>query len=137
MEELKLELIKLIYGYHYNIYPIYVSTDDVGHSGCTRNRVYIILAHKKRVRMLQNPYRMYKKIRKTIKKHIFTRPSDYLISPQNEILLDAAEIARMRKYELATPLKCILCLVFFFTSYIYNYNNNHQNKILVSHRKCS
>ena len=95
-------MIHLLYGYHYFIYPIYVSTDDVGHSGCTRNRVYVILAHKTRARMLYNPRKMYKKVTKTIRKHVFTRPSDYLIAPKHEILLDASEIAQIRKFKLET-----------------------------------
>lgn len=110
-------MVNLLYGYHYNIYPIYVSTDDVGHSGCSRNRVYVILAHKTRSRMLFNPYKMYKKVRKTIRKHVSTRPSDYLIAPKHEILLDAAEIARIRKLKLETWLKFMDSILFVIGYY--------------------
>lgn len=93
-------MIEFLYGYYYRIYPFYVSTDDVGHSGCRRDRVYVILAHKTKVKMLVDPYVIYNKIRKTIRSNVSTQPSDYLIAPQDEILLDAADVARIRNKQM-------------------------------------
>lgn len=112
-----MKMMEFLYGYYYHIYPFYVSTDDVGHSGCRRDRVYIILAHKTKVKKLVDPYVIYNKIRKTIRSNVYTEPSDYLIAPRDEIQLDAADVARIRKKRMTVAYAstmylfaiCFLC----------------------------
>ena len=98
-----MSLVQLLYGFWYLLFPFYVSTDDVGHTGAARNRLYIIMVHKNKVRMVHDPYKIYKMIVKTISKHIKTRPSDYLIASRDEILRDAADVAHVRNKKMTAP----------------------------------
>ena len=100
---LKIEMIELLYGYHYQLFSFYVSPADVGHTGTSRDRVYIIMIHKRKVRVVHDPYKIYRRIVKTISKHVSTRPRDYLLASQNEILMDAADVARIRKKKMSAP----------------------------------
>ena len=112
-------MIELLYGYHYNLFIFYVKTSDVGHTGTSRDRVYIIMVRKGKVRMLHDPHKIYRKIVKTIAKHVATRPRDYLLASENEILMDAADVARIRKKKMTAPHLCtsLLACVAFVVPY--------------------
>lgn len=91
-----MKMVELLYGFYYDIYPFRVSASDVGHSGTTRNRLYIIMVHKKHVKKVTDPYLAFFKITKTISQHVRTEPGDYLIATENEILRDAYDTAIIR-----------------------------------------
>ena len=96
-------MIKFLYGSHYTLYPFFVTPDDIGHTAVSRARVYIIMVHRERVEMVIDPYPLYEKIKETIAHHIHTRPRDYLIASENEISMDAADVARVRKKRMTVP----------------------------------
>ena len=91
-----MQMIIRLYGAHYALYPFYVSTCDVGHAGVARNRVYILLAHKERLKMLVSPYVVHKRIVATIRQAVQTQPQDYVFAQPHEILLDAGATAFTR-----------------------------------------
>ena len=77
------------------MWQIFTDMKDVGHSGASRPRTYVIFARKDRV-MLRNPVSLFETITERIAQVIQTRPRDYLTADQLEIDLDAAEVARAR-----------------------------------------
>lgn len=89
-------MIKLLYGGHYNIKKLMTETDDVGHSGASRERVYLILSHKRKTVEIADPVAVYEKIRNFIRQSIQTTPSDYMVSSDSEVLREAAQLAVKR-----------------------------------------
>ena len=108
-QALKVSLIELLYGDVYELYPIYLDVQDQGHAGASRPRVYIICAHRERVIPLVNVYDLYAKITKAIRKHIHTRPSDYLSAGHWEIMRDAElSASKSKKKKTFQPVPCYL-----------------------------
>ena len=98
LQALRLAMIEFLYGCHYNIYPFYVDCADVGHTGCSRARVYIILAHKEHVELhVGDMYKLYDHIKDTIMKHVSTKPVDYLTATAGELIMEAQELAFQRR----------------------------------------
>jgi hypothetical protein len=97
-----MQMVRLLYGKHYKIYPLYVQTADQGHTGSTRSRVYVVLAHRLRATMTFDIYDMYEAVSKHLEAHIRTKPSDYLVSSRQEVLLDAGDVARTRNKKFRT-----------------------------------
>ena len=98
-------MIKLLYGDDYDIYPISVDCAHQGHGGVARSRVYIVLAHKERCRLVDptnDIETVYKLVSRYIQRYIKTSPRDYLIAEHWEIMRDAMETARTRK-KVFTP----------------------------------
>ena len=92
-------MVEHLYGQHYRIYPFYLNTEDVGHRGMARARVYIFLAHKERVCLREGVdiYEVYRKIAATIKSAVQTQPRDYLISSAQEVAMDVGRVGSKRK----------------------------------------
>lgn len=93
-------IIHKLYGLWYNIFPIYVDPRDVGHSGASRARVYIIMAHKQKVAQRFDCRKMYARISAAMKALVATTPKDYFVADKIDIQLEAARVARVRKRHL-------------------------------------
>ena len=91
-----MKLIYALYGEHYHIHIFYVDTDEVGHRGARRERIYLILAHKERTIQCYNPHSLYRDITDLIKSKVSTRPRDYFFSSTREVHLAASDLARTR-----------------------------------------
>jgi hypothetical protein len=59
--------------------------------------VYIIMAYKGLTVCKHDPVELYDKIKAFVRRFAKTKPSDYFISSDREVLLDAADVARARK----------------------------------------
>ncbi|CAK9087763.1 Uncharacterized protein SCF082_LOCUS41478 [Durusdinium trenchii] len=79
-EKLRIQMIKLLYGEHYNIKKLMTETNDAGHSGTSRERIYLILSHKKKTIEIADPVALYEKISQIMRRSVQTAPSDYMIS---------------------------------------------------------
>ena len=116
-----MEMVKILYGYHYDIYPFYVDCQDVGHSGCSRSRVYIFLAHKTHTQLLvQDMEGMYRQIVKAVRSHIGTAAVDYLTADRAEILMEAQDVAYTRRKQgkkLTAP--CYMCFALFWPGFVF------------------
>ncbi|CAE8602347.1 unnamed protein product [Polarella glacialis] len=94
VQELRIGIIRMLYGAHYDIVVLYVGTEDQGHDGGTRYRLYALLNHRERVIAVYDAKEMYARITSVIRQHVRTQPCDYLVSTEEEIMLDAGETAR-------------------------------------------
>ena len=99
-----------LYGNHYDIYPLYCKPEDSGHSGAARNRVYFVLVHKTNAVMTCDVQYLYDCVTAVIKKHVRTEVSDYLVSSNWEVSLEAAELARSRRLRWPTTAKGVTLL---------------------------
>ncbi|CAE8608932.1 unnamed protein product [Polarella glacialis] len=93
--ELRIGIIRMLYGANYDIVVLYVGTEDQGHDGGTRYRLYALLNHRERVTAVYDAKEMYARITSVIRQHVRTQPCDYLVSTEEEIMLDAGETARV------------------------------------------
>lgn len=73
-----------------------MDTDHVGHTGCRRERIYIILSHKELTQQVFDPKILFKLIVDAIQSSIRTRPRDYFVSSRREIHLAASDLAIRR-----------------------------------------
>ena len=107
-------MIEKLYGRYYNIDQLFVSPADQGFDGVARDRTYLVLARKGVVRQDFDLRDVYSRVTKYIKKHVTTEPCDYIIASRNDILLEAQEVARVRKRCFFPPEDCLekitLCL---------------------------
>ena len=87
-------MIQSLLGDMYGIFPLHVDMADVGHSGASRRRLYVILAHKQHCRMLASPTEVYDQVSKRIRAACHTKPSDYLTADTLEVQCEAMEVAR-------------------------------------------
>ncbi|CAE7410675.1 unnamed protein product [Symbiodinium necroappetens] len=92
--DMHLEVIQSLLGDMYGIFPLHVDMADVGHSGASRRRLYVILAHKQHCRTLASPKEVYDQVSKRIRAACHTRPSDYLTADTLEVQCEAMEVAR-------------------------------------------
>ncbi|CAE7256581.1 unnamed protein product [Symbiodinium microadriaticum] len=92
--DMHLEVIQSLLGDMYGIFPLHVDMADVGHSGASRRRLYVILAHKQHCRMLASPTEVYDQVSKRIRAACHTKPSDYLTADTLEVQCEAMEVAR-------------------------------------------
>ena len=69
---------------------------DVGHSGVSRDRVYIIMRHVETTDCLWDPIDLYHKIASHISARVQTQPKDYMIASREEVALEAVTMARKR-----------------------------------------
>lgn len=93
---LRLKLIKACYGQHYQIFPMQVDVDQVGHSGACRMRVYCIMAHCSRTIQVYDPCQLYSEIVSKLRCYAATTPDDYFVATPLEIQLAANDLARTR-----------------------------------------
>ena len=90
-------MIRFLFSMYYFIYTLVCGVEDQGHDGSTRNRLYIILSHRKKTVKLLDPYEVYRTISKAIRCHVCTKPSDYMISTDLEIQKMYLDLASARK----------------------------------------
>ena len=100
LEGLRLQMIYALYGQHYYIFKIVVNTDEVGHSGTRRDRLYLVLAHKTRTRKLHDPRELYKYVTAFIQSKISTKPRDYFFANPREVYIAACDLAATRGVSL-------------------------------------
>ena len=81
----------------YQLYPIYASSQDCGHAGVSRERLYIILRHIQSTDCIYDPMDLYHHIKTYIMARAQTLPCDYMIATGQEILLEALATAQKRK----------------------------------------
>lgn len=93
-------MIKWLFCLHYKIYILVCGVEDQGHDGATRDRIWIILAHRERTKMLFDPIELYKKVCESIRTYVCTRPSDYSVAPAIEIQNEALHMATVREKTL-------------------------------------
>ena len=84
----------------FDVFPIYVDMEDVGHSGVSRKRVYTIVVLREDVEVIRDPIDMYEELVGHLKSLSQswgggTVPSDYLTADLTEIQLDAMESSRV------------------------------------------
>jgi hypothetical protein len=70
---------------------------DVGHSGVSRPRVYLIITNTTELMMIHEPADLYMQVSSSIKGLISTSASDYLTASDLEIKMAAYEVAQTRK----------------------------------------
>ena len=58
-QELQMRMIKKLYARHYDIKQLFVSPSDSGHSGVSRDRTYLIMNLRAKVRMVADPIKEY------------------------------------------------------------------------------
>lgn len=92
-----MEMIKTLYAKHYDIEQLFVSPTDQGHAGIARDRLYLILALRGKVKQVHNVKCIYRKVSHYIRRRVATRPSDYLVSNLQDVHMDALRTARVRK----------------------------------------
>ena len=90
-------MIKKIYGRHYNIHPIYMDTSDLGHTGSSRARVYIIMVLKDEVVQTYDCNKMFREISTAMQQLVSTNPEDYFVADVADTRLEEARVARIRK----------------------------------------
>lgn len=115
VQGLRLEMIRFLFSHHYDIYILVCGAEDQGHDGSTRNRLYIVLAHRKRTQRLHNPSDLYRRVCQAIRAVICTTPADYCIAPLLEIGQHANTLAdsRGKRYRVARPYSAReLCIQF-------------------------
>ena len=54
-----MRMMKKLYSKHYDIVQLFVSPSDSGHSGVSRDRTYLLMNLRAKVRMVANPIREY------------------------------------------------------------------------------
>lgn len=89
-------MVEKLYGRHYSITCIYATTDDVGHSGTSRSRVYLVLVHKSMAKMTRDINQLYSKLAARLRSMVHTRPSDYMVAEPWEVQLEVAALAELR-----------------------------------------
>ncbi|CAJ1331204.1 unnamed protein product, partial [Effrenium voratum] len=94
--ELRISMVEKLYGRHYSITCIYATTDDVGHSGTSRSRVYLVLVHKSMAKMTRDINQLYSKLAARLRSMVHTRPSDYMVAEPWEVQLEVAALAELR-----------------------------------------
>ena len=92
-------MIEYLYGSQYTIHPLAISTADVGHSGTSRDRLYVILAHKDHLKQTCDVQCMLKHATHVLRKVVQTTPQDYLFASAQDKRLEALHVARVRKIQ--------------------------------------
>jgi hypothetical protein len=105
-------MIYLLYGKFYNFALLWVDVAHQGHRGAARFRLYVICSHKERTEHVMDVNDMYDKVTKCITAQIRTQPSDYLVSDDQEVALDAADTAwvRSKSVKRASLLQPVVCV---------------------------
>lgn len=93
-------MIEKIYGRHYNIHPIYMDPSDLGHSGSSRARVYIIMVLKDEVVPTYDCNKMFREISHAMTQLVTTCPEDYFVADETDLRLEEARVARQRSIQV-------------------------------------
>lgn len=104
MHYLSFTMMRTLYGKFYDLYPLYAVPGDQGHTGVARDRVYVIMVLKGKVEPIIDVRTLYDKVSKFIQKYVSTKPSDYFVSSQSDIMMEANKTASLRKIPLRRAL---------------------------------
>ena len=91
-----MNIIELLWGEHYWIYTIYSEPKDLGHNGVSRPRIFILLLHKLKGKLLFDPRLLYCMIRDNVTQFVRTRPRDYFIASDRDVQHSAMRLASRR-----------------------------------------
>ncbi|CAE8720142.1 unnamed protein product [Polarella glacialis] len=94
--ELRLDVITLLLGDHFFLWQLWVDAEDGGHNGVSRKRTFVICSRQDRTSCMCDPFELYAAIAARVKKHIATKPSDYVTATDDEILREASHVALVR-----------------------------------------
>ncbi|CAE8611240.1 unnamed protein product [Polarella glacialis] len=94
--ELRLDVITLLLGDHFFLWQLWVDAEDGGHNGVSRKRTFVICSHQDWTSCMYDPFELYAAIAARVKKHIATKPSDYVTATDDEILREASHGALVR-----------------------------------------
>lgn len=100
LQELHMGMIEKIYGRHYNIHPIYMDASDLGHSGSSRARVYIIMVLKDEVVLTYDCNKMFREISHAMIQLVSTCPEDYFVADETDLRLEEARVGRQRSIQV-------------------------------------
>ena len=89
----------------YDIYPLRVGPEDVGHTAVRRERVYVFCCHHETGEYQYDLYQLYDMIKKSIGEVASTRCRDYFISTPTQINVHSHDVCRKRKLQW-TPVAC-------------------------------
>ncbi|CAE7222873.1 unnamed protein product [Symbiodinium sp. CCMP2456] len=78
----------------YNVYPLRVEPADVGHSGVSRTRLYVIVVIKT-ARKLADPVQLFHSVADHVRTRFQTKPRDYLIAGDLEVQFEAFATASL------------------------------------------
>ena len=95
-EAFDVDFLRTLMAKDYQLYCLEVHSEDCGHAGVGRARRYVILRHLATTEALHCPHELYAKIANYISSRIHTRPSDYMLASNEEILLEAQDVAQQR-----------------------------------------
>ena len=96
-------MIEYLFGKHYHMKIIYADPGDQGHDGANRFRIYIILWLKTGIVEVFDIHAVYDAIVARTKSLVKTVPSDYMVSPEHELLREAEALASLRRKKLRAP----------------------------------
>ena len=103
----------MLLGDDYWIWVFKVDSADCGHAGMSRNRLCVLFLHKFEGVLLHDPISMYEQITCKLKRHVATRPSDYLAASQVDIDHAAMRLAAKRGIDfIPAPRQIQLQLLF-------------------------
>ncbi|CAE7248679.1 unnamed protein product [Symbiodinium sp. CCMP2456] len=96
VQELDMQMIRLLYGRYYHIQQLCVSPGDQGHAAVARDRTYLILARLGQVEQVHDPRLVYEQVSDNIKARARTRPRDYFVATRSQVIQEAQHTARVR-----------------------------------------
>ena len=88
------------------IWKIEAETDDTGHTGASRPRLYFLFLNKRKGVLLHNPVKLYKDVAEKLKKHLSTTPSDYMVATEQEVQVEAMRMAAKRNISYTDAQIC-------------------------------
>jgi hypothetical protein len=89
-------VIDMLFGDFFFIWVIETNTEDVGHGGTQRPRLYFLFLNKTRGVCLEDPVTLFRAVSMHLKEHLSTEPADYLVATEREIQLEAMRLAALR-----------------------------------------
>ena len=94
---LPLEAIAVLFDTDYYLWTLQADAAEAGHSGVSRPRVFVLMAHKTEAVMLHNPVEVFQQVTKEIKERVTTVPHDYFVATPREVAQEAMREAATRK----------------------------------------
>ncbi|CAE7266532.1 unnamed protein product [Symbiodinium sp. KB8] len=87
-KDLHVQILESLLGDLCNVYPLRVEPADIGHSGVSRARLYVIVAMKT-ARVLADPVQLVHSVADHVRARFQTKPRDYLIAGDLEVQFEA------------------------------------------------
>ena len=75
-------MVQKLYGRHYDLHPLNISPEDVGHAGVARARVYIVMAYRGLVTEHYDVQEMFRRVCQKMRQFVCTEPSDYFVADE-------------------------------------------------------